>query len=246
MNLQRFPIRHREAWKNRTVRGRFIQRIRRKRRTLFKRPASTVLRYRETPAIKRVMDLVISGFALICLSPLMGLIALMIWLQDRKPVLYKSTRIGKDGIPFEFLKFRTMIRGAEALQESLNDKNVHGDGITFKVKGDPRITPFGKFLRRFSLDELPQLWNVFRGEMSLVGPRPPVPREVARYNYYDMERLMVLPGLTCIWQISGRCEIPFDKQVEMDRTYIRNQSLGLDLWILLRTIPAVFWGKGAY
>jgi len=246
MGERKFPIRRGDAWKNRVAKLLKSEPVRRKRKRMAKVAANPALKVRLTPVWKRVLDLGFCIPALILLAPLFGLIALAIWLQDRRPIFFVSTRVGKDGIPFEFIKFRTMVVGAETLKESLIEKSIHGQGITFKVKGDPRITPVGRILRRLSLDELPQVWNVVRGEMSLVGPRPAVADEVARYNAYDRERLTVLPGLTCIWQVSGRCEVPFGKQVEMDRYYIRNQSIWLDLWLMLRTIPAVVLGKGAY
>ncbi len=199
-----------------------------------------------TPVVKRLLDLALCGPAMLLLSPFFALVALLIKLQDGGPVFYKSTRIGKGGVPFEFLKFRTMVVNAEAVKSALLAQNIHGAGITFKIKRDPRITWVGAFLRRFSIDELPQLWNVLRGDMSLVGPRPAVPSEVVQYTDSDMERLKVIPGITCIWQVSGRSEIPFERQVEMDREYIRTQSLWMDLSLLLRTIPAVLHGKGAY
>lgn len=207
---------------------------------------SAVATAHATPVAKRLLDLALCGPALLVLAPLFALIAVCIKLQDGGSVFYKSTRIGKGGVPFEFLKFRTMVVNAEAVKSALLDQNIHGAGITFKIKRDPRITWVGSFLRRFSLDELPQLWNVIRGDMSLVGPRPAVPSEVVQYSERDMDRLKVIPGITCIWQVSGRSEIPFERQVEMDREYIRTQSLWTDLNLLLRTIPAVLHGKGAY
>lgn len=199
-----------------------------------------------TPFWKRGMDLLVCVPCLLVLAPILALIALIIKLQDGGPVLYRSIRVGKGGKPFEFLKFRTMVPNADEIKARFLAINVHGDGVTFKLKKDPRVTWFGGFLRRFSLDELPQLWNVVRGEMSLVGPRPAVPSEVARYSDTDRERLQVLPGITCIWQISGRADIPFEKQVEMDRKYIQMQGPITDLRILALTLPAVLSGKGAY
>ncbi len=139
-----------------------------------------------------------------------------------------------------------MIENAEALQESLERFNEHGEGsITFKIKNDPRLTWIGRIIRRGSIDELPQLWNVLKGEMSLVGPRPPLPREVAQYSLNDRRRLDVLPGLTCIWQVQGRSSIPFAEQVELDVDYIESQSTAEDVKLLAKTLPAVIKGKGA-
>lgn len=139
-----------------------------------------------------------------------------------------------------------MIVGANEMKEKLEAQNEHKGGITFKIKKDPRITPLGRVLRKTSLDELPQLWCVLKGEMSLVGPRPPLPKEVANYTLDDRRRLDVIPGITCIWQVSGRADIPFDKQVHLDVEYIESQSFFLDVKLLLKTIPAVILGKGAY
>lgn len=199
-----------------------------------------------TPVTKRILDLAVCIPFLVLLSPLLLLIAILVKIQDGGPIFFKSVRVGKDGVPFDFYKFRTMVVRAEALKSSLLSQNLHGEGITFKIKEDPRITRIGRVLRRWSLDELPQLWNVLIGDMSLVGPRPAVPEEVARYRFSDRDRLKVIPGLTCIWQISGRSEIPFERQVEMDREYIQHQSLWLDLQILVKTLPAIINGKGAY
>jgi len=180
------------------------------------------------------------------LSPLLALVALAIRMIDGGPVFYRAKRIGKDGIPFECLKFRTMVPNAESLKQNLLPKNIHGKGITFKVKDDPRVTRLGRILRRWSIDELPQLWNIVKGEMTLVGPRPACPSEVARYQANDWERLAVVPGLTCTWQVSGRCHIPFEHQVALDREYIQKQSLWLDIQLILKTLPAVIKGYGAY
>jgi lipopolysaccharide/colanic/teichoic acid biosynthesis glycosyltransferase len=195
---------------------------------------------------KRVLDLVASGCALIVLSPCLGLIALLIKREDRGPILFRQIRVGQYGREFRMLKFRSMRNGAEAGLQELLAQNQHQVGVTFKIKDDPRITRVGKWIRKFSLDELPQLWNVFRGDMSLVGPRPPVPREVALYTLADRRRLAVKPGITCIWQISGRAEIDFPGQVQLDVRYIESRSLWQDILILCKTIPAVLSGKGAY
>lgn len=196
--------------------------------------------------VKRLIDLVLGITALVVAAPLFLLVALAVKLQDGGPVFYRARRIGRNGVAFNCLKFRTMVVNAEALKVDLMRRNIHGKGITFKVLDDPRITRLGRVIRRWSIDELPQLWNVIRGDMSLVGPRPACPQEVARYSASDRDRLTVTPGLTCLWQVSGRCEIPFEQQVKLDREYIQNQSLALDAILILRTIPAVILGKGAY
>ena len=195
---------------------------------------------------KRVLDLIGSGCALVLLSPLFLLIAVAIKLEDRGPVIFPQIRVGRHGRQFRMFKFRSMRIDAEARLKELLAKNQHQTGVTFKMKDDPRITRVGKWLRKFSFDELPQFYNVFRGEMSLVGPRPPVPREVALYSLADRRRLAVKPGITCIWQISGRAEIDFAGQVQLDVNYIESRSLRQDVKILLKTIPAVLSGTGAY
>lgn len=197
-------------------------------------------------AAKRTLDVVGSGMALLLLSPLFLVIAALIKLEDRGPVLFPQVRVGRHGRHFRMLKFRSMHRDAEARLQELLAKNQHRDGVTFKIKDDPRITRVGRWLRKFSFDELPQFYNVLRGDMSLVGPRPPVPREVARYSLADRRRLAIKPGITCIWQISGRAEIDFAGQVQLDVRYIESSSLRQDIRILLKTIPAVLSGTGAY
>jgi lipopolysaccharide/colanic/teichoic acid biosynthesis glycosyltransferase len=197
--------------------------------------------------LKRVLDVVLVLPALILLAPLFAAIALAIKLHDGGPVLFWQRRVGRDGHDFAFPKFRSMCVNAEAMRTKIEAANQHGaDGVTFKIKRDPRITPVGRLIRRTSMDELPQLWCVLKGEMSLVGPRPPIPKEVARYSLADRARLSVTPGLTCIWQVSGRSEIPFPQQVEMDVRYIREQSLSSDVKLLLATVPALVRGRGAY
>ena len=195
--------------------------------------------------LKRVVDIVGSATLLLLFSPVFLIIAILIKLEDGGPVFYAQTRVGKWGREFTMYKFRSMIVNADKLKDQLLDKNEAG-GVIFKMKDDPRITRIGKWLRKLSLDELPQLWNVLKGDMSLVGPRPPVPREVALYTLEDRRRLDVKPGITCIWQVSGRSEIDFEGQVRLDVQYIESQSLLTDIKILLKTIPAVLLGKGAY
>lgn len=196
--------------------------------------------------MKRALDVVASVCVLSLLAPLFVLIALCIKLEDRGPVFFGQTRVGRHGREFRMFKFRSMHRDAEQRLKDLLRDNRHGnDGVTFKIKDDPRVTRFGRWLRKYSLDELPQFYNVLRGDMSLVGPRPPVPREVMRYSLSDRRRLRVDPGITCIWQISGRNSVSFDRWMEMDHEYVENWSVALDLKILLMTIPAVLLRRGA-
>jgi len=196
--------------------------------------------------LKRLIDIVVAATALIVLAPLFAAVALLIKLSDRGPVLFWQKRVGRWGREFPCPKFRSMVVNAERLKDSLLHLNDHGGGATFKMKRDPRITPVGRVIRKLSIDELPQLWCVLTGEMSLVGPRPSVPREVALYNLVERRRLDATPGLTCIWQVSGRGDIPFDRQVELDVQYIQSQSFWLDVKLLLKTIPAVLSARGAY
>jgi lipopolysaccharide/colanic/teichoic acid biosynthesis glycosyltransferase len=199
-----------------------------------------------THVTKRAFDLIGSACALAALSPLFGLIALLIKLEDGGPILFRQVRVGRHGKQFRMLKFRSMHIDAEARQQELLARNKHQVGVTFKIKDDPRITHVGKWLRKFSLDELPQFWNALCGEMSLVGPRPPIPREVALYSLADRRRLAIKPGITCLWQVSGRAEIDFPGQVQLDVRYIESHSIWQDIKILCRTVPAVFSGTGAY
>jgi lipopolysaccharide/colanic/teichoic acid biosynthesis glycosyltransferase len=196
--------------------------------------------------LKRTLDIVGSLSLLIILLPLFGVVAALIKSTDGGAVLYWQRRVGRWGREFPFPKFRSMVINADRQLSALLSQNDHRDGVTFKMRKDPRITRIGRIIRRLSIDELPQLWCVLRGDMSLVGPRPPIPREVARYTLADRRRLDVAPGLTCIWQVSGRGTIPFSQQVELDRHYIENQSLWLDIRLLLHTVPAVLSGKGAF
>jgi lipopolysaccharide/colanic/teichoic acid biosynthesis glycosyltransferase len=197
-------------------------------------------------ASKRMLDIIVSLAALVMLSPLLLLVAIMIKLTDFGPILFWQIRVGKWGKTFLFPKFRSMVVNAEALQAALISANEHGNGITFKIKRDPRITRIGRIIRKTSIDELPQLWCVLKGEMSLVGPRPALVHEVARYTLDDRSRLDAIPGLTCIWQVSGRSKIPFPEQVNLDVQYIEQQSMWTDLKLLFLTIPAVITGRGAY
>lgn len=196
--------------------------------------------------LKRSIDLAGAGIALFTLSPLLVLAALLVKLEDWGPVFFCQRRVGLRGRTFGMWKFRSMRRDAEALKARLTAQNEMAGGVTFKMKNDPRITRVGKWLRKFSIDEMPQLWNVLKGEMSLVGPRPPVPAEVAKYTVENRQRLLARPGLTCFWQVGGRSEIDFEGQVQLDLAYIRGESVALDLKLLFRTIPAVLLGRGAY
>jgi exopolysaccharide biosynthesis polyprenyl glycosylphosphotransferase len=196
-------------------------------------------------AVKRSFDLAAGALLLLVLSPMLTLIALAIKLSSRGPVLYRSMRPGIGGKPFACLKFRTMVHGAEDLQDRLEPDNEL-TGPLFKIRDDPRITPVGRFLRRWSLDELPQLFNVLGGEMSLVGPRPLPQRDYDRLDDWHRKRYLVLPGMTGLWQVSGRSELDFDELVRLDFLYLERWSVFLDLTILLRTVPAVFRARGAW
>jgi lipopolysaccharide/colanic/teichoic acid biosynthesis glycosyltransferase len=196
-------------------------------------------------AAKRALDIAFSLVFLMIFSPLYLLIALLIKLEDGGPVFFIQTRIGRFGEEFHMYKFRSMCLNAEARLKDLLAQNQHAQGVTFKLKNDPRLTRTGKWLRKFSCDELPQFFNVLRGHMSVVGPRPPLPREVALYTLADRRRLAVKPGLTCLWQIGGRSEIDFSGQVDLDVRYIETQTIWQDIRIMLKTLPAIISGKGA-
>ncbi len=193
---------------------------------------------------KRIFDVVVSAGALLLLAPVALAIAIAIKLDSRGPVLFRQRRIGVRGREFWLYKFRSMCSDAEERQAELRHRNEM-DGPVFKIRDDPRITRVGRFLRRTSLDEFPQFWNVLKGEMSVVGPRPPTPDEVKQYERWHRRRLSVRPGITCTWQVSGRNEVEFARWMELDMHYIDNWSLWRDLKIVLRTIPAVLLGKGA-
>lgn len=195
--------------------------------------------------IKRTLDMTIALLAVLLLGPLAAAIGVFIRLEDRGPVFFKQTRIGENGKPFKMWKFRSMAMDAEVRRVSLLDQNER-DSVCFKMKHDPRITLVGRFIRRASMDELPQLINVLKGDMSIVGPRPALPQEVLTYQDRDRGRLLGKPGITCSWQVSGRAEIPFEQQVSMDIRYLRRQSLRQDISLIARTIPAVLKGRGAY
>lgn len=222
----------------RFVRARSIQRMR------F-RLLTWVIRTKIQTNIKRALDIIIALLFLILLSPLFLIVAIIIRLDSPGPVFFQQQRIGKWGKPFYCYKFRSMFTDAEARKAELMDQN-EADEVVFKMKNDPRVTRVGRVIRKTSIDELPQLINVLKGEMSLVGPRPPVPIEVIQYEFQTMYRLDAVPGITGLQQVSGRSGLPFTRWVELDLQYISEQSLLKDFEILLKTIPAVITGKGAY
>src|ERR1700680_2116938 len=193
---------------------------------------------------KRAVDLIVSALALILLSPFLLIIAILVRLTSPGPILYRQIRCGLNGRRFALYKFRSMVDNADELRAHLDSLNER-EGPTFKMKNDPRCTPLGRWLRKFSLDELPQLWNVLIGEMSFVGPRPPLPQEVEMYAPWQRRRLRMRPGLTCLWTLEGRNRLSFDRLVQFDLAYIDNWSLWLDLKIFLKTIPHVALGRGA-
>jgi len=195
---------------------------------------------------KRLFDIIISAILLLIFSPVLLSTMLAIYIISPGPSFFNQIRVGKNGKLFKMYKFRSMYMDAEARKAALLKKNEMQGGVLFKMKNDPRVTPVGRFIRKYSVDEIPQLWNVLIGEMSLVGPRPALPYEVEQYTPYQRQRLGVTPGITCIWQVSGRSEIPFPRQVEMDLEYIATQSFYGDIVLLLKTIPAVLKGRGAY
>jgi exopolysaccharide biosynthesis polyprenyl glycosylphosphotransferase len=196
--------------------------------------------------MKRVIDVVGSAVLLVALAPLFAVVAWLIRKDSPGPVFFTQERIGFNKRPFRLIKFRTMVEGADHQQSTLEHLN-EAAGPVFKIKSDPRVTRVGKFLRRFSIDELPQLVNVLKGDMSLVGPRPLPLRDFDRFDtQWHKRRLSVKPGMTCLWQVNGRSNITFDHWVQMDLEYIDNWSLGLDMKILLKTIPAILRGSGAY
>lgn len=214
-------------------------------RITFKRLAwATVIA--SARVLKRLLDILVAGPALLLLLPVFAVVALAIRLESPGPILFAQTRVGRWGKLFKMYKFRSMYQDAEARKAELLAANEMAGGVLFKMQRDPRITRVGRWIRKTSIDELPQLWNVVKGDMSLVGPRPAVPAEVDQYSLSDRRRLGAQPGITGIWQVSGRSEIPFPQQVELDVLYIESQSLWTDLKLLLLTVPAVLFGRGAY
>ncbi|WP_226655248.1 sugar transferase [Pseudalkalibacillus hwajinpoensis] len=196
--------------------------------------------------LKRLVDVLGAASGILLLAPIYIFVAILIKVEDSQgPVFFKQKRIGKNGSEFNMYKFRSMVSNAEELLNDLLEQN-EATGAMFKMKNDPRITKVGRFIRKTSIDELPQLWNVLKGEMSLVGPRPPLPREVAEYTEYDRNRLLVVPGCTGLWQVSGRSDIGFKEMVELDLLYIKNRSLFFDMKIMFKTLYVLAGSKGAF
>ena len=195
--------------------------------------------------VKRLLDIVFSMLGIVALSWLFLIVAVIIFIDDpHGSPFFSQPRVGRNGKVFRFWKFRSMIVGADKLVGALQEQNEK-DGPVFKIKDDPRITRIGKFIRKTSIDELPQLWNVLKGDMSIVGPRPPLPCEVEKYGEYERQRLLITPGLTCYWQVcKGRDDVGFDEWVDMDIKYIRNRSFVVDMELILRTVAVVFTGQG--
>ena len=196
-------------------------------------------------AVKRLFDIIASTSGLILLSPLFLFLIIKIRHEDGGPAFYSQERIGKDEMPFKMWKFRSMVVNADQMIDQLEDQNEI-EGAMFKIKDDPRITKIGHIIRKYSLDELPQLWNVLIGDMSLVGPRPPLPSEVEEYTDYDKQRLLVMPGCTGLWQVTKRNDADFDEMVELDLEYINKSSLWFDFNILLKTVGVVIHPNSAY
>lgn len=196
--------------------------------------------------VKRLLDIMGSLVGIIILSPLFLLIAILIKMEDPKgSVFFKQTRLGENESPFYMFKFRSMVANAEELKATLVKQN-EAAGPVFKIKKDPRVTKTGSFIRKTSIDELPQLFNVLKGEMSLVGPRPPLPNEVNQYSQHEKQRLKVTPGLTCYWQVSGRSNIGFDEWVELDLKYINERNIWIDIKLIFKTVFVLFGSKDAY
>lgn len=195
---------------------------------------------------KRLLDVIGALVGLVVLGPIMLVSMLLVWIEDGGPVIFRQQRVGKGGRVFSMIKIRTMVKDAEARRDEIEELNVHSDDRSFKAVNDPRILKMGAYLRRFSIDEFPQVINVLRGEMSLVGPRPPLTREVELYSPQDHVRFVVKPGLTCFWQIAGRGEIAFEGQIALDRRYIQEHSTWIDLVIIAKTVPAMIRGDGAH
>lgn len=196
--------------------------------------------------IKRVFDIIFSVVAIFLLLPLIIITSIAIMLEDGRPVFFQQLRVGKHGVNFQMFKLRSMKKNAEDILESIQGKNESMDGVIFKMRDDPRITKVGRIIRKTSIDELPQFFNVFLGDMSLVGPRPALPSEVEQYDLEQRKRLNIKPGITCLWQVKGRSSLSFGQQVKLDVLYMDSQSFWLDITLLLKTIPAVVLARGAY
>ena len=196
-------------------------------------------------SVKRVFDFLAATCGIIILSPLMLIIAILIKSEDHGPIFYKQVRVGKNGKTFKMYKFRSMFVNADKMLDKLKEQN-DVDGPMFKMKDDPRVTKIGHFIRKHSLDELPQFFNVLKGDMSLVGPRPPLPSEVVEYSEYDKQRLLVIPGCTGLWQATERNEVGFNKMVQLDIQYIQRASFTFDLWIIWKTVEIVIKPNGSY
>lgn len=219
---------------------------RRERRSVARRLARGRVLARSGAWAKRAMDLAGAGAGVVLLGPLMLLTWLAIRLEDRGPAIFVQERVGQGGRLFPMFKFRSMVVDAEKLRAALAEQNESAGGVLFKMRNDPRVTRVGRVIRKLSIDELPQLFNVLRGEMSLVGPRPALLREVECYTMAQRVRLEVKPGITCLWQIGGRSDIGIEGQAQLDLQYVREQSAALDAKIIAKTIPVVVGGKGAY
>jgi lipopolysaccharide/colanic/teichoic acid biosynthesis glycosyltransferase len=221
--------------------GRVLRRVRRLGVRL------TVRAWALGPSARRALDVMVTGLGLLCLLPLFALVALAIRLDSKGPVFFAQQRLAEHGRRFWMFKFRTMVVDADTLKDQLSKQCAQAtDGVRFKMVRDPRVTRVGAVLRKFSIDELPQLFNVFRGDMTLIGPRPAVWREVARYDNRALRRLEVRPGLTCLWQVSGRSDLSFEQQIALDLEYVDTTRPLDELRIVLQTIPAVLTGRGAY
>lgn len=194
---------------------------------------------------KRISDVILSAVGLVCLAPVFLILAIWIMVDDFGNPFYSQVRVGKDGRHFRMWKFRSMVKNADALKKELLELN-EVQGAMFKMKEDPRVTRVGHFIRKYSLDELPQLFNVLKGDMSLVGPRPPLPEEVEQYTDYHKQRLLVTPGCTGLWQVTARSEVNFEEMVELDLDYIQRRGFILDLWILIMTVKIMIKPNGAY
>lgn len=227
--------------------GRLGQRLGRALRALRRSVLSVRLRAAERkPLVRRALDITLCGLGVLALAPALALVALAIRLDSKGPIFFGQERVGQHGRRFTMWKLRTMVVNADALKDLLLQQHAASGGVRFKMVADPRITRVGRVLRKLSLDELPQLFNVLIGDMTLIGPRPPVYREVALYDSRALRRLEVKPGLTCLWQVRGRSNLSFAQQVELDLEYIDRTTAGDELRILLATVPAVLTGRGAY